>query len=369
MRERRAGEGYRATAFCLLMPLLLAVPESLQAQDVPLLKPIKVYDSPAKPLLSDDDEVSTNISGIGCLPPSGAIRHCLMIDDEGQRAQIVRLEDDGLTVTDHRPRLIREDADPAPVGAAPDGTHCGAGHGKFKDLDGEAVAYAKPFFYIAGSHGCSRNSKKFHASAFLLVRLPVDETGHKAGEPQATYRLSEALNRSEKVKDYFGKDLMSANGLNIEGLAVAGDWAYAGLRAPSLGEKAFIVRASVSALFGDAPLPGTTETWPVKLGENIGIRDLAMLDDGRFLILAGPAQEQESIPYSLFLTESGFGSPAKPVAILEPVETKETKKKPPKNAKAEAVQVLALDGGILRVAIFFDGLESGGGREYAFRLP
>jgi hypothetical protein len=66
---------------------------------------------------------------------------------------------------------------------------CSAGNGKFKDLDGEAVAYANSYFYVAGSHGCSRNSFKFHPSAFLLVRLPVDETGHKAGEPQATYRI------------------------------------------------------------------------------------------------------------------------------------------------------------------------------------
>jgi len=351
----------------LFAPFWLGFPGPSLAQDAPLIKPIRIYDPPAKPLLDDDDDVSMNISGIGCLPPQGATRHCLMIDDEGQRAQIVRLDEEGLTVTDHRPRLIREDADPPPFGTAPMDTACGAGSGKFKDLDGEAVAYAKPFFYVVGSHGCSRHSNKFHPSAFLLVRLPVDDTGHKAGKPQATYRLSEALKRSEKVNSYFSKDLNGASGLNIEGLVVAGDWIYAGLRAPSLEKQAFIVRASVSTLFSDAAGP-VIETWPVKLGENIGIRDLAVLNDGRFLILAGPAQEQES-PYSLFLTESGFGSAAKAVAILDSVETKETKKKPPKQAKAEALQVLALDGRILRVAIFFDGLESGGGREYAIRLP
>jgi hypothetical protein len=354
----------------LLSALLPALRERASAQDAPLIiKPVKIYDEPAKPLLDDKDHVSTNISGIGCLPPKEATRHCLMIDDEGQRAQIVRLGEDGLTVTDHRPRLIREDADPPPFGAAPMNADCSAGNGKFKDLDGEAVAYANSYFYVAGSHGCSRNSFKFHPSAFLLVRLPVDETGHMAGEPQATYRLSEALKGSEKVKNYFGKDLTSANGLNIEGLAVSDDWIYAGLRAPSLEKEAFIVRASASALFSDSPLPDTTETWPVKLGENIGIRDLATLEDGRFVILAGAAQEQESLPFSLFLTEGGFRSAARPVAILESVETKTTKKKPAKPAKAEAIQVLGLDGGILRVAIFFDGLKSGGGREYVVKIP
>jgi hypothetical protein len=346
------------------VPLLLGFSGSLLAQDIPLLKPVRIYDAQAKPLLDDDDDVSTNISGIGCLPPTEMTHHCLMIDDEGQRAQVVRLDEDGLTVTDHRPRLIREDADPPPFGTAPADTACGAGGGKFKDLDGEAVAYAKPFFYVVGSHGCSRKSQKFHPSAFLLVRLPVDKTGHKAGEPQATYRLSEALKKSAKVRSYFGKDLTSANGLNIEGLAVADDWVYAGLRAPSLENEAFIVRASVSALFSDTPLPETTEIWPVKVGKNIGIRDLGMLDDGRFLILAGPAQEQESLPYSLFLTEGGFGSDARPLAILESVETKKPKKESAKRAKAEALQVLALDQRILRLAIFFDGLENGGGREY-----
>jgi hypothetical protein len=200
------------------------------------------------------------------------------------------------------------------------------------------------------------------------VQLPVDKDGHKAGEPQATYRLSEVLKNSKPIKAFFGKDLTGKNGLNIEGLAVAGDWLYAGLRAPSIDTQAFIVRANVKALFGDAPLPDATETWALKLGENIGIRDLALLADGRFLILAGPAQDQESLPYSLFVTEGGFGSAAKPIAILESVETK-AEGKPPTGAKAEALQVLAKDGNVLRIAILFDALENGGGREYSVTIP
>ena len=119
MRRQKKIKFRVVAALSFLVPLLLGFSGSLLAQDIPLLKPVRIYDAPAKPLLDDDDDVSTNISGIGCLPPTEMTRHCLMVDDEGQRAQVVRLDEDGLTVTDHRPRLIREDADPPPFGTAP----------------------------------------------------------------------------------------------------------------------------------------------------------------------------------------------------------------------------------------------------------
>jgi len=346
---------------CFFFALALAVATPLSAQDVPLIRPLKVYDRPAKRLVDDNGDVSTNISGIACLRPKENTRHCLVIDDEGQRGQIARLDEDGLTGTDHQPRLISEDANPPPVGAAPEDLACSAGEGKFKDLDGEAVAYSQPFYYIIGSHGCSRHHDRFHASAFLLVRLPVDDTGHKAGEPQATYRLSEAIKNS-RVGTYFGRGLNAANGLNIEGLAVVGDSLYAGLRAPSLEKNAFILRVSVSALFGVRPLPDKTEVWSVKLGQDVGIRDLATLEDGRFLILGGPAQQQ-NMPSSVFLTEGGFGSSALPLATLESVPAKEG------DAKAEAILPLSVRNGVLRFLILFDGLKNGGGREYEVKLP
>jgi Protein of unknown function (DUF3616) len=118
------------------------------------------------------------------------------------------------------------------------------GERKSGDLDGEVVAYALPYFYIAGSHGCSRHSNKFHSSAFILARIPenqvttaaIDRTySFDSSSVATTYRLSEALAAISQIRPYFTRDLMSSNGLNVEGLAVAGGKLFAGLRAPTLG--------------------------------------------------------------------------------------------------------------------------------------
>src|SRR3954464_2721240 len=88
----------------------------------------------------------------------------------------------------------------------------------------------------------------------------------------------------------FGRDL-EPNGLNLEGLAVVGGMLYAGLRAPSLDGSAFIVSTDVEPLFTpDTPL--VPRVIPLALGRDTGIRDLALLPDGRLLVLAGPAQDQ-----------------------------------------------------------------------------
>ena len=90
---------------------------------------------------------------------------------------------------------------------------------EFADLDGQGVAYAKPYCYVIGSHGCSRKSGKFKSSAFLLVRFRVDEGGRVAGrdgkptaagaEPatyvEITYPVSEALRKAPQVAKFFGR--------------------------------------------------------------------------------------------------------------------------------------------------------------------
>jgi hypothetical protein len=78
----------------------------------------------------------------------------------------------------------------------------------------------------------------------------VDEKG-----PVATsYRLSEALLVAPRVKKFFAQDLMTENGLNIEGLAVVGGKLYAGLRAPVSG-RSLIWSVWTSTCFSTAPGP------------------------------------------------------------------------------------------------------------------
>jgi hypothetical protein len=326
------------------------------ASDVPMLEPKTVYPTPAQNLTSDEDEIATDVSGIACIAGNDGLDNCLIVNDEDQFAQFVEFRNRRL-VAGARIRLIGNNSD-LPIGTAPQEQACSAGSGKFKDLDGEAVSYANGYFYVIGSHGCSRKKNRFHPSAFLLVRIAAD--GRQ--RPQATYRLSEVLRNAGTVRDYFAKDLNGANGLNIEGLAVAGDDVFVGLRGPAIGDSAFIVRAKLASLFDEnADLSVPQEPWRLKLGEATGIRDLAIFDDGRLLILAGPAQDQD-IPFSLFMTAGTFGTPAVPIANLQTVKVDGA------IGKAEALRIVSSDGQTLRIAVFFDGLENGGGREYEVRI-
>ena len=183
---------------------------------------------------------------------------------------------------------------------------------------------------------------------------------------ETTYRLSDYLAKADEAGAFFGKSLDEAeNGLNIEGLAIVGGRLLVGLRAPALSEAAYIVAADIADLFrpGKGPAKGKGEVIPVKLGKNMGIRDLASLPDGRLLVLAGPAQDQ-ALPFKLFLIEPGKSTKPKLLAELEPMESEEEEEL----VKAEALTVLSADAGELRVLILFDGIENGAPREMRVRL-
>lgn len=87
------------------------------------------------------------------------------------------------------------------------------------------MAYAAPYFYVVGSHGCSRGKAKFKLSTFVLARIRVDANGEPAGPDavETTYRLGDALGLAETVSAYYTQDLQTddgdatPNGLNIEG--------------------------------------------------------------------------------------------------------------------------------------------------------
>lgn len=166
------------------------------------------------------------------------------------------------------------------------------------------------------------------------------------------------LRSAGQAAPFFGRGLMDDNGLNIEGIAVIGDTLWAGLRAPSLGNRGFLVGASLKALFapGQAPATEAPRVFELPAGSNRGIRDLAPLPDGRLLALLGPAQEQ-ALPYSLMLID-----PAKPDAAMTFGDL------PGRGGdKAESLTVLAQDAKGLAVLIGYDGPKNGHFESY--RLP
>jgi hypothetical protein len=350
--------------FIPIAAVVLATPfAAALADSKPLVSDLKPVRQIAiqHPVLTDDDEIAVDVSGIACLPSANGSRKCVIINDEDRSARLATVKDGGLTGGDQIP-LIGKQTPKTTFGKVPTGLQCSNGVASFKDLDGEAAAYAAPFVYIVGSHGCSRKKAKFRASAFIVARVRVDPASPLTVE--TTYRLSEVLARGA-FGQFFGKNLdEKTNGLNVEGAAVAGEKLYAGLRGPSLSGKAGIAVVSLDALFapGDAALSGAVPPMlEVPLGADLGIRDLAALPDGRLLVLSGPVQEQK-LPFGLFLVDPQVPSQAVYLATFEDVM------EDGKRAKAEAVLFLAQDADTLRIILMFDGAPNGGPREYQVSL-
>jgi Protein of unknown function (DUF3616) len=318
---------------------------------------------------------ATDISGIACLPEKDARLTCLLINDENKNAQAAVIENGRLIVG--RPiDLIGDQPDPNTLGTSPD-LKCKEVD-DFDNLDGEGVAYSKPHFYVIGSHGCSRSKGKFRLSSFILARVRVDDQGRPAdsnGNPlppdkvrdavETSYRVSDLLQRAEPVRKFFGKDLNSADGLNIEGLAVQGDTIWFGLRAP-VDKDAFLVGGSVADLFrsGHAPSGAKPTVIPISL-EGLGIRDLAVLPDNRLLVLAGATHGPE-VPFKLFAfdTESRTRTPIGPLPEIKRQVDGEMV-----TGKAEAVTILGATTDQARIVVLFDGLIDGAPHQGEIRIP
>jgi hypothetical protein len=310
-----------------------------------------------------------NVSGLACMPADAAQSRCLVIDDQGRFAQIASIGN-GTVAAGARLPLIGRKPSKDTLGRPPVQPGCSGGNRKFKDLDGEAVAYTPPFFYVAGSHGCSRHNNRFRSSAFILARIPEGEIAGAASDGtlsldsssvETTYRLSEVLVAAPQIRQYFTQDLMGANGLNIEGLAVAGGKLFAGLRAPTLDGKAFIVAVDAGKLFDEraAIRQGDVHTISLKLGFDRGIRDLARLNEEQLLILSGPAQDAQ-VPFEIHVLDIMAETSTLLGTLGELPDVQ--------GAKAEAISVLSQHGSVIDVLVMFDGLKSGGPREYSIML-
>jgi len=311
--------------------------------------------------LKEKDKIAKDLSGIACLAPQQGKRNCLLINDESRAAQRAVIENDRITAG-AVVELIGEGPSAKTLGTAPEAI-CKK-KDDFEDLDGEGVAYADPYFYVVGSHGCSRNKDKFRLSSFILARVSSDPTASAAAE--TSYRVSDLLRRAAPVDTFFGKDLESENGLNIEGMAAQGDRLWFGLRAPVIGDNAYLVSAAVSDLFaaGREPSSAKSDAVPVKLDKR-GVRDLAALPDGRLLVLAGAPHGPE-VPFKLFAVEPATGA-SEELGTLARVE--ENIKGETVVGKAEALVVLEASADRVTFVVLFDSLPNGAPHRGQVDLP
>ena len=329
-----------------------AEPSALFAYDVP-------HDFAGK-----NGKAAKDLSGIACEPGEG-VRHCLVINDEATFAQRATIDGQEFLAGNAVP-LIGDSADGSILGHEPKVDTCPKGNGGFADLDGEAVAFASGRYYVAGSHGCARNTGEFRSSAFILAKVSAADDAAVV----TTFRLAEVLRHAERVSAFFGKDIETANGLNIEGIAVQGDELIVGLRGPSIGQEAFLIRTDVAPLFaqGDASAALSSELIPVAVPEGAGIRDLAPLPDGGLLLLLGPAQSQ-ALPYSIMRVDVPANVDRN--TVLHGTSLAELPKvtQGNKTGKAEAITVLEATATELEVLVLFDSLKNGAPRKYRISLP
>lgn len=307
---------------------------------------------------------ATDISGIACMPAQTGQRTCLVIDDENKNAQFATIRDDRIIVGPTIP-LIGSAPDSRTLGSPPDATCVKADD--FRDLDGEAVAYSEPYFYVVGSHGCGRSTGKSRLSSFILARVRVNRQGQpidSVSRPLApenfvqavetTYRVSDWLRRSNAAA-FFGQDLES--GLYIEGVAARDNMIWFGLRAPVNKDAAFLIGGDPADLFraGNAPSVAVPKVIRIKL-EGLGVRDLAPLPDKRLLVLGGVAQQGPVVPYKLFVVDptNGTTTPIGPLAAVTQQVDGETK-----TGKAEGLTVLEMTANKAKIVVLFDSLPNG----------
>jgi hypothetical protein len=326
-------------------------------------------------LLEPDGDILHDFSGLAC--SNGDNKYCAVINDEDTSALYGKLEVTGLNLS-RKIDLIGSEPSASTVGTPPTEIGCSAGKKKFKDLDGEAVAFSNGYFYVVGSHGCSRHKNAFHLSSFIVARFRVDQQGSVInldgtplqGSPglqqvATSYRVSDVLQKADDFSVSFAKDLSPpTNGLNVEGLAIVGSTAYIGLRAPVLNSQATIVSAPVDEIFrsGHDRFSGQVKVLKVPVRPDEGIRDLAALSDGRLLALTGPAQEGKLDP-RLILIDPKNPATAREVAKLSGGDI------PSEQAKAEGLLVLKEEGTKLGIVLLFDSAPRGAPRLCELQLP
>jgi Protein of unknown function (DUF3616) len=318
-------------------------------------------------------EAADELSGIACRTGGAATGSlfCLVVDNEARSAQTVTIEVEKRLMTPGRLIPLVGKARPEGVIGSEPQVQCPGGRKGYGEFDGEGVAYDGTWFYVVGSHGCTRKDAEYRPSMFLLARMRLDDQGRVQGEVQRTFRLAEALQRAPEARPHFAKKLMlkkdeqgpEPNGLNIEGIAAMDGRLLFGLRAPSLNSGALVLDVAAEDLFKpDAQL--SPRLSHVEIGENAGIRDMAVLPDKRLLILSGPAQEQAGVQYALWAVarRSDGHLEGRPERLHDDVGWSD--KAIP---GAEAVAVVGCEGDTLRALVFYDGVENGGAREY--RIP
>jgi hypothetical protein len=327
----------------------LGMPPGSRADDI---WPVK------EKLVSKKGKHSKDISGIACTG-GGFPRSCLVIDDDMQAAQFVRVHDGELRAGD-TVELIDDKFNGEPI-----------------ELDGEGVAYDSGSFYVIGSHGhpCDKDhvldptanadeiaARIAAASQVVRIRLK-DSTGEKlskkdAQEVERSSKLRPIIAAQPDLKPFLDRRLEN-NGVTIEGIAILNELLFVGFRGPSLHQgMAPLLSVRLEAVFGNAAPEPKLERLP--LGEARGVRDLAPFEQG-LLVLAGPTGDIAG-SYSVHWWNPVTGKTQFLADITDAAQAG-------KHSKPEAILPLDKSPFGLRVLIMSDGETEGAPRPIVVPAP
>src|SRR5215204_688879 len=327
-------------------------------------------EKPFKAPASDKDKKPRGLSGMDCLGKDGdQSRECLVVNDEETFVEVAVLTGKTMRPTGTTIAIVEKGEAGVGILGTPRIAKCGE-KGKFAELDGEGISVFGDYVYVISSHSCS-SAGKYKPSSYLISRFKMaSSTAFVSGAAPAaverTWRGGDMLVSSGAAAAY---GLPKKEGTNIEGIAVVGDHLYAGLRTPTSGGSAYLVRAPVTALFapGKDPLAANTvETRTLDFGNNTGVRDFASMIDGSLLILTGPTIEQAGVEYQVWHLPAPVWT-SKPVARVV-VKTDAKAKKPSEVAKAEVITVVRQVGPKVNVIVGYDNVDDGAPTEHEIVL-
>jgi len=302
-------------------------------------------------LVGKKDKKSEDVSGIACTTQQNFPRSCLVIDDNVQVAQFVKVRDGELVAGD-TVKLIDDEFGDAPL-----------------ELDGEGVAFFQGFYYVMGSHGHPRDKKaKLDptkdaeeikariAASSQIVRFRAAAENGGAAETQRTPNLRKIIAAEPSLAPFMDQRL-EKNGLTIEGIAIKDDATlFAGFRGPVLdNNRAIVISVPVDSLFSGAATQH--RMFRLALGKGRGVRDLAVFEAG-ILILAGPVADGPGV-YAVY----AWDGESENVKLLSELTQFAPERKP------EGLLALDKSGAGLRILIVFDSDKEGTPTPVTVPLP
>lgn len=319
-----------ATTFSWRFPAALALAAGLSCAGVAGAQ--EAQDGGWKYELRPEWEVSGNLSKDKDMSAAAAFspERALVASDETRAVQSVRLDPASRQVI---------------VGSA---VPLWPGAGTELDIEGIAASETERAYFITGSHALSRKKKTFEASRGYVFKLPVDEHNNPKADAIEKVNFHAVLKKDEVLAPFLNV-AAEDNGLDIEALAERGGRLFFGLRAPSRGGKSFIVEIGAGELFG-----GQTKVirHEVALGAGRGIREMATLPDGSFLLIVGSSgtSEDEHATAKGFALWSWDGPSSAPRKISDMGLLP---------GKAEGMAIYEATDSVVKGVLFFDGAKNG----------